>query len=307
LVFRRRVLWAVTLVWLLAMSPACADDETEQAAPSALDDDSVTVGSFDFAESELLAELYSQALETIGVDVDRAFRLGPRELVAPALTRGLIELVPEYAGTALEFVSLGSVPSQPDMRATYDALVREVVGRRIVALAPAAAQNVNAIVVTRETARRYDLDEISDLAELAPSMIFGGPPECPNRPFCLAGLERVYGLKFDTFIPLDVGDAVTRQALRRGDIDVALLFTTDPAIDGFVVLRDDRGLQPAENVVPLVHREVVDRWGAELVSALDAVSAHLTTDELRALNGAMADGEDAAQVAAAWLAEQELT
>jgi osmoprotectant transport system substrate-binding protein len=294
------------LAALFAAVTACGAEETRPAGVSALDDDAITVASFDFAESELLAEIYSQALEAKDLPVRRALRLGPRELVTPALVAGLVELVPEYAGTAVQFVSAGEVAPSGAARGTHDALTRALADRPVVALEPAPAQDANAVVVTQQTAERHGLETISDLADVAPTLTFGGPPECPTRPYCLVGLSEVYGLQFETFVGLDVGGPLTQQALTRGDIDVALLFTTDPSIDHLVVLRDDRALQPAENVVPLVRREAVERWGQELVATVDAVSAELTTEALRALNAEMDGGRGAADVAAAWLGTQEI-
>jgi osmoprotectant transport system substrate-binding protein len=174
---------------------------------------------------------------------------------------------------------------------------------RIVALTPAPAQDANSLVVTPQTAARYNLRKISDLKAVASDLTFGGPPECPTRPFCLEGLSQVYGLKFAHFLPLDSGGPLTHQALVGGHIDLALLFSTDPSIatDGLVVLADDRGLQPAENVTPLIRTEVVERYGARLVRLVNAVSASLTTDQLRALNRRVAGGEAAAAVAKQWL------
>ncbi len=137
---------------------------------------------------------------------------------------------------------------------------------------------MNAFVVTKETAQRYALHDVSDLGTVAPRLILGGPPECPTRPFCLMGLEQTYGLAFDEFVPLDAGGPLTHAALDKGVIDVAVLFSTDPAIDDLVELADDRGLQPAENVTPLVRRSVVARWGAPLVEVVDSVSRRLTTE-----------------------------
>jgi osmoprotectant transport system substrate-binding protein len=273
-----------------------------------LGDDAITVGSFDFAESEVLAEIYGQALEKGGFHVRRAFHLGPREFVAPALTRGLLELVPEYAGTALQFASLGRESSTADVRATRDDLVQTLAKDHVTALEPSPAQDANTFVVTRATAARYGLRTLSDVARVAPELIFGGPPECPSRPQCLAGLERVYKLKFKEFVRLDAGGPVTRQALKDGYVDVALLFTTDPSIDrgGLVELIDDRGLQPAENVIPLVRTEIVDRFGPEMVKLIDAVSARLTTAVLSDLNAEVASGKTEAAVAAGWLKVENL-
>ena len=207
--------------------------------------------------------------------------LGPREFVDPALSGGLIELVPEYAGSALTFRSRGTVQPSADVAATHAALLDVLADTGVTALASARAQNTNTFVVTPETARRFDLDELSDLAAVATDLRFGGPPECELRPLCLAGLRQRYGLRFGQVITLDSGGVVTHQALRNGSVDVALLFTTDPELTGFVELADDRALQPAENVTPLVRRDVVDRWGRGVVDVIDGVSAALDTDTLR--------------------------
>jgi osmoprotectant transport system substrate-binding protein len=304
----RRWIVLAALGCVAPLLPACAEQSEPRTTATALGDDTVTIGSFDFPESRLLAEVYGQALEAAGFDTMVAAGLGPRELVQPALARGLVELVPEYAGTALDFVSLGQSQGASDVDATHDALVRALEDGPLMALEPAPAQDANAIVVTRATADAFALSSISDLAAVASRLTFGGPPECPSRPFCLLGLEETYGLEFAGFLPLDAGGPLTYQALDQGYIDVALMFTTDPGIlrEALVVLDDDRTLQPAENVTPIVHRDVVERLGPSFTRAVDAVSARLTTDELRVLNGRLADGDAAADVAAAWLATQEL-
>jgi osmoprotectant transport system substrate-binding protein len=297
----------VVLVSMLAVLSACHAARNDHQAGSALQDDAITVGSFNFAESELLAEVYSQALTDGGYEVRRAFGLGPREFVVPALQSGLVELVPEYAGTAVEFLSRGASEPVADLGATHDALERTLVGSRVTALASAPASDANAVVVTERTADRLGLDRISDLATVASGLSFGGPPECPNRRFCLLGLEATYGLTFEEFVPLDVGGPLTRQALENGNVDVGLLFTTDPAVaeDGLVALEDDRDLQPAENVTPLVNREVLDRWGNQLVELVDGVSRDLTTQDLLDLNAQVESGRASiAAAAAAWLEER---
>jgi osmoprotectant transport system substrate-binding protein len=286
----------------------CGSQSAVDGRASALDDPAITVASFDFPESELLGEIYGQALAAGGFDVRFEHRLGPREVVQPALAGGLVEFVPEYAGTALEFLSLGDREPTTDTGATRAALGQVVDDDRIVTLAPAPAQDANAVVVTRELADRFDLNDISDLEAVAPGLTMGGPPECPTRPFCLAGLEHTYGLKFESFLPLDAGGPLTHQALAGGHIDVAVLFTTDPDIDAdhLVVLDDDRHLQPAENVIPLVRAEIVERGGNRLVRLVDGVSARLTTDDLRALNARVAADARVGDVAEHWLAGEGL-
>ena len=269
----------------------------------------ITVGSFDFAESVLLANIYGQALAAKGFPVRIFPNLGTRELVDPALMSGLIQLVPEYAGSALQFATLGRRSATSNVEATSAALANSVAGRGLVVAHPAAAQDANAIVVTTTIAARYGLRSISDLAIASPHLIFGGPPECPERSYCLRGLTQTYRVRFKEFVPLDTGGPLTLQALSAGEIDAGLLFTTDPAIVAkhLVILTDDRGLQPAENIVPMVRRDAVAKYGPGLIAALDAVSARLSTKSLRALDSRVElDGRDPRAVAREWLRAQGL-
>ena len=268
----------------------------------------ITVGSFDFAESGLLAEIYGQALAVHGFRVRIMPELGNRELVDPALMNGLIQVVPEYAGSALEFVSLGRLSATSSVEATNTALAAAVDDAGLVVGRPAPAQDTNAIVVTAATAARYGLRSVVDLARVAPRLVFGGPPECPGRPYCLPGLEHTYGIHFKRFIPLDAAGPLTLQALDAGNINAALLFSTNPSIrtQHLVVLADDRGLQPAENITPLIRRDVVVRYGGGLVAALNKVSAHLDTGSLRAMDALVQRGQTPRRVAATWLRMQGL-
>jgi osmoprotectant transport system substrate-binding protein len=265
------------------------------------------VGSFDFPESELLASIYAQALRARGIDARVLPSVGSRELLEPALARGLVDILPEYAGSALGFLTRGRV--QPaSLAATHRALASALRRHGLDALAPARAEDVNTIVVTRETARRFGLRTVSDLAPVAGRLSFGGPPECRTRPLCLAGLERVYGLRFGRFIELDTGGPLTLQALRAGQLDVGLLFSTDPGIPAnrLVPLRDDRNLQPPENVTPVLRTATLSALGTRGRSAIDDVSARLTTRMLRGLNARLLEGATPSDVAARWLAEQGL-
>jgi osmoprotectant transport system substrate-binding protein len=278
------------------------------ARTTALDDDAITVASFNFAESVLLAELYGQALRSAGFRVELALDLGAREFVQPALQKGLVELVPEYAGSALEFVA-GNGSASADERATHRTLARAMASRGLTVLAASPAQDRNGIVVTSETATRFDLHTISDLRPVAPQMAFGGPPECPERPLCLGGLISLYDLRFESFEPLDEGGALTVAALQAGQVQAALLFTSDGQIDahGFVLLKDDRHLQPAENVTPIIRTDALAMFGLRLTEVTNAVSAALTTEDLRRMNRDVAAGEASAAVAAGWLAERGIT
>jgi osmoprotectant transport system substrate-binding protein len=267
------------------------------------------VGSFNFPESILLAYIYADALAARGFPVRILPDLGTRELVDPALENGLIQLVPEYSGSALDFLGLGRPAATASTAATYRALTRVAESRGLVAAQPAPAQDANAIVVTAQTAARYHLRSIADLARAAPGLVFGGPPECQERADCLLGLERTYGLHFKAFTPTDTGGPVTMQALDSGQIGVGLLFTTDPGIPEhhLVILADTRALQPAENIVPLVRRGTATRYGPRLLARLNAVSARLSTSALRDLDARVElTGRGPRTVADGWLRAEAL-
>jgi osmoprotectant transport system substrate-binding protein len=302
----------VGLCLLIVLMPGCSLS-LEAKGPSrpvvVTGDDEVTVASFNFSESELLAEIYAQALESKGFTVSRALNLGPRELVEPALQRGLIEFVPEYLGTALQFLQPGSPATSADLEATRQRFIDALRTKGVDVLASAPAEDANALVVTAETAARFGLKTISDLISVAPQLVLGGPPECPSRPLCLQGLKTTYRLSFKSFKPLDASGPLTAAELAAGQVDVAVLFTTDGDIParGFIVLEDDRRLQPTENVTPVVRREVVDRYGRRFTDVVNAVSAHLTTQALRELNRRLSIGSASpAQLAASWLRSEGL-
>jgi osmoprotectant transport system substrate-binding protein len=234
--------------------------------------------------------------------------LGTRELVMPALVQGLVELVPEYAGSALVFLS-GPASASADHDANHRALGSELSGFGVTALDASPAEDQNGFAVTRETAARFDLHTLSDLAAVADQFTFGGPPECLRRPSCLPGLESTYGIEFgNEILTLDSGGGRTVAALAQGTVDVALLFTSDGALElnDFVLLQDDKGLQPAENVTPVVRLGALERFPA-LAATVNAVSALLTTDELRSMNAEVGGGGDPRAIAGAWLVRNGLS
>jgi osmoprotectant transport system substrate-binding protein len=271
--------------------------------------DAIRIASFNFPESELLAQMYGQALSAAGIPVELQLNLGPRELVLPALERGLVDLVPEYAGSALDFVSLGRTAATADPTRTHRLLTATMAERNIDVLDASAARDENGFAVTAATAGDFGLRTISDLAAVASRMTFGGPVECPQRPLCLPGLRAVYGLRFASFSALDASGPLTTAALTSGQVDVALMFTTAAQIDTdhFVLLQDDRGLEPAENVTPVVRSSVIARYGSKVAEIANAVSKHLTTSDLRRLNAEVASGgATPASVAERWLTEHGL-
>jgi osmoprotectant transport system substrate-binding protein len=247
--------------------------------------ESVIVASFNFPESELLAEIYAQSLEHAGVPVQREFDLGPRELVQPAQRQGLVDVVPEYLGTALTSIAPGASVDRMDPAAVLAALRSHLALWHLSALRPAAASDQNGFAVTPATAGRLHLRTLSDLAAAKPALTMGGPSECPTRPYCLAGLQRLYGLRVKQFLPFD-DETQRMEALYEGVIDVAVTFTTDGwlATRRLALLRDDRRLQPTEQVVPVVSDRVLQRYGMRLQHSLDAVSARLDSRSLIFLN-----------------------
>ena len=300
---RRRTVGALGMAVAIVLAlVACQDGGTTTRVP---DETAITIASFDFDESEVTAELYAGALRSAGFEVHHVRRVGAREVVLPALERGLIDVVPEYAGSALEF--LGG-HATADRRATHAALRVALGPRGIEPLTASPAQSRNGLVVTSQTASDHALRTISDLRAFAPELILGGPPECPQRELCLPGFRSTYGLDFEAFLALDAGGPITAEAVQRGTVDVGVLFTSDGGLaeHDLVLLEDDRRLQPAENLTPLVRRDAVARFGPEMVELLDAVSAALSTDELRGLNASVLSGVPPARVAAVWLAEQGL-
>lgn len=290
--FRSRAVGAVLALALVAT--ACGSGDSTDGEP-------ITVASFGFNESVIVAEIYAQALERAGYEVERSMNLGAREVVKPALESGEIDLVPEYVGTIDSF--LGGSPTS-DADATYEEAkgLYEELGVTLLAYSP--AEDKNAYVVTAETAQANGLTTISDLGPVAGDFKFGGPPECPEREFCLQGLETVYGLEFAEFVPLDAAGPITIAALEGGDVDLALLFSSQGVIaeKGWVVLEDDMGLQPAENLVPAIRMDVVDAYGDDLTDLLSEVSEKIEQDALTEMNKrADLDGDDPAVVAGEWL------
>ena len=251
--------------------------------------------------------MYAQVLENAGYEVSRQLDIESREVRLPAMESGDIDIAPEYLASLLSVLDPEGTEKEP---ATADPVE---VGTRLeplladIGLETLTASDVvdtNAFVVTQETADEFGLTAVSDLASVAGDMTLGGPPECPKRPFCIPGLKDVYGVEFGDFKSLDYGASIT--ALAGGEIDVALLFSTDGTIadQGFVVLEDDQGLQAADNITPLVRSEIASD---EVVELLNAVSAELTEDEITELNKrANVDVEDPADLAEEFLTDHGL-
>jgi osmoprotectant transport system substrate-binding protein len=253
-----------------------------------------------FAENQIVAEMYAQVLEGAGYTVQRHLDLRSREVSQNALESGQIDVKPEYLSSLLLFLDPNAEPSADagEVAREVDRLLRP---RGITLLTPSPAQDTNRFVANAETAERFRLTTLSSLAAVADRLTMGGPPECPQRPLCLPGLHRVYGIIFNDFTPLDAGGPQTVAALRSNQVQIGLLFSTDPSIEanGFVPLEDDRHLQNAENITPVIRSE---RLNDEVRSLLDPVSARLSTENVTELVGKVQlDGQDVATVARGFL------
>ncbi|GAA4930233.1 osmoprotectant transport system substrate-binding protein [Actinomycetospora succinea] len=273
---------------------------TQPAAPSA--QGTVRIGSANFTENRLVAEIYATALETKGVAVERRFGIGSRETYYPALQRGEIDLVPDYTGNLLQFLDPQATATASDE--IYQQLTTKV-APNLQLLQQSAAEDKDAVVVTRAYATQNNLRSIQDLAPLCSTISFGGPPEFQQRSYGVPGLQRNYNCTFREFRALDAGGPLTVAALRDGTVQAADLFTTDAAIpeNDFVVLEDPRSNFAAQNVVPLVNR--AKSSDPRVTDTLNQISARMDTAQLTQLNQRLAgpDRPDPAQVARDWLAQ----
>lgn len=245
---------------------------------------SVVVGSANFPESELLAEIYALALQAKGVKVTTKLNIGAREVYYPQVENGTISIIPEYNGTLLS-VEVDKT-STAKTTAQVDAVLAAKLPSSLTVLNPAAAQDSDSVTVTQATATRDHLKTIADLAPYAKNFTFGGPPEFKTRPAGLPGLKADYGLTFKGFDPLDESGPITLAALTSGRVQVADVFTTTPQIvtDHLVSLTDPKFNFAAQNVIPLVYKPALT---PTIKSVLNAVSAKLSTQALLQMDTAV--------------------
>lgn len=275
--------------------------------------DKVTVGAFNFTESQILAELYAGVLTEAGFGVTIQQSTN-REVLGPALEAGEVQVVPEYLGTYTEYLNRSI--NGPDAPAVASGNVDQTwqegqvlaESRGITLLDPSPAADQNAFAVTRAYAESNGLQTLSDLAALSQTspIRLGGPPECPERPFCQLGLQDRYGVVIGSFVPLDAGGPLTKQALEQGSIDMGLIFSSDGGVAALdlVVLEDDLALQQVDNVVPAV---LTSALTGGMADALNALSAAMTTDDLIAMNKAVdIDRKTPQQVAQDFLKSKNL-
>jgi osmoprotectant transport system substrate-binding protein len=296
--FARKLVVATVCVALAACSPSVPGRISH--GPGGLKGTIVVGVSGAFTENQLVAEMYAQVLERAGYTVERELDLRSREISQNALESGRIDLKPEYLSSLLLFLDPNAQASaNTGGAAGQDSRLLE--RRGITVLTPSPAQDTNEFVANAKTAQRFDLTTLSSLMPVAGQLTFGGPPECAQRPFCMPGLKKVYGILFDDFRALDVGGQQTIAALKTDEVQIALLFSTDPSIgqNGFVPLADDKHLQNAENITPVIRTE---KLNDEVRRLLDAVSARLSTEKVTELVGKVViDKQNVAAVAKAFL------
>lgn len=293
----RRLWTAAAVVTAVLVGVACSltSDPTDvELLP--VDPDVLRVASFDFLESEVLGELLAQALEGAGLQVERHLGLGSREMLQPALQQGHVDVLPEYLAALLEFEKEGEVLPLDDADEVERLLAEDLADDGVTVLPHAPAVDRDGIAMRAAVASELGIETVDDLAAHASELDFVGPPECPERPACLPRLE-ARGVRFAHFTGLPAGLAIAL-ALRAGEADVGLMFTSDPLVEqhGLILLEDEHEPQRAENIVPLVRDEVMARHGDRIRAAFAQVMPKLTTQALRGLNRSASDGEPIPEV-----------
>ena len=294
---------AVALAAAAALLTGCSSGDTSD---NPLDGDkaeagTVVVGSNNFAESTLLADIYGEALKAKGIKVSYKPNIGSRETTYGLLKNGSVTVLPEYNGSLLAYLDAKAPQESAE---AVNAAVKKKLDPKLTLLESSPAEDKDSVSVNAETAKKYDLTADSTLADLkdaAPDLLIGGSPEFQTRHQGLKGLESEYGLKFKSFKALDAGGPLTQAALTKNTVQAADIFTTDPTItkEGFVVLKDPKNLFGFANVTPLVHKSGLS---AEGVAALNAVSAKLDTKTLLDLDSQVQlENKDPLDVAKEWL------
>lgn len=299
---RALTIGAASAAVLLVLSACSGSDPLAADSPSAAPATTIVIGSQDYYSNEIIAEIYAQALEDAGYDVDRQFRIGQREAYVPEIESGAIDLFPEYSGPLLQYWT-------PDTEArladdVYAALAATTPdGLRVLDQSPATDQD--SYTVTRAFANEWGIETIEDLADVTVPLTLGGNSEGENRPNGPQGLLGTYGVEVG-FTPIeDGGGPLTVKALQDGDIQLAIIYTADPSIskNDLVSLVDTKGLFLASHVVPVASDDV----DAEAAAIINEISAAMGAEELIALNARSVDEQlPAATIAADWLAEQDL-
>ena len=272
-------------------STGAATTEATGGAASAIESNpdnkkvKLTIGSKNFTEQKLLGEIYAQGLAAAGYTIDKQLNLGDENIALKALEQDEISAYPEYTGTALgSFFKVPSNEIPKDPQVAYEQAKADFAKRKITALPPTPFTSSNEVGLTKEKADELGVSKISDLEGKSQDLTLYGSPECRQREDCLLGLQRVYGLKFKKFVPVDI--ALRHQVLDKGQADLSIVFTTDPQIkrNGYVLLEDDKGMFPPYNSMLLVRDDTYEQAGLDLPEVVGKLQAGLTAPVIQELN-----------------------
>jgi osmoprotectant transport system substrate-binding protein len=302
---RRTRITAVLVASAAAVSLAgCSSSAKAGASPlqgASAASGTIVVGGNNFPESTLLADVFGEALKAKGLKVVYKYNIGSREVSYGLLKNNTVTVMPEYNGSLLAYLDKTATPTST---ADTDTQLTAKLPSTLQLLNPATAEDKDSLTVTAATAAKYKLTKDSDIADLAPiakDLVLGAAPEFQTRQQGIVGLTSVYGLKFKGFKALDAGGQLTKAALKKGDIQVGDVFTVDSdiAANGWVTLKDSKGLFGYQNVIPVAQKNGLPQAG---VDALNAVTAKLDTATLMDLDAKVgASGADPLAVADTWL------
>jgi osmoprotectant transport system substrate-binding protein len=285
-------------------APAAGIQKNDKNASTKL-----VIGSKNFTEQKILGEIYAQAFEAAGYGVSTQLNLGDEKTALKALEAGDISAYPEYTGTALlSFFGYAADKIPKNALLAYAKAKQGFAKKDLTALLPTPFTSSNEVAVTKETADKYGLKKISDLSKVASKLTLYGSPECRQRLDCLLGLEKVYGLKFKKFVPVDI--ALRHEVLSKGQADVSIVFTTDPQIkrEGEVLLEDDKGMFPPYNSTLVIRNDVLQKAGPDLQKVVEQVNKGLTDEVMQELNARVdLDKKTPDVVAGEYLKESGLT
>jgi osmoprotectant transport system substrate-binding protein len=298
---------------VMVLASACSSGGSGSSASQAVlgasgaGNGTIKLGSDGFYESQLMAEIYGQALEAKGFKIDRTgLGLGTRKVTAAALESGKIDLKPEYIGSGLAYYQ-GTATGDPAQNEQNLQKILDGKGGGITVLNYSPAADQNAFVVTKATSTKDNLTTLDQVPSITPALKFGVATDCATNPVCAAALKAAYGIDVSGALPLSACDQPMVDAIKAGTIDVGELCSTQPDIaqNGWVVLSDDKHTQPADNIAPLVRNDLLAKVDkASLEAVLNSVSSKMTTDALTQLNAQYVfDKKDIATIAKSWLSQ----
>src|SRR3954447_10291027 len=288
-----------------AAPTAAAGQITKNPANSSI---ALKIGSKNFTEQKVLGEIYAQGLAAAGYNTTTDLNLGDQDTALAALKGGDIDAYPEYTGTALTaFFHKDAADLPTDPQGAYEQAKTLFSKEGITAFPPTPFTDSNEVAVTKATADKYGLKNISDLSKVADQLTLYGSPECRKRMDCLLGLEKIYGLKFKKFTPVAIEQR--HEVLQSGRADVSIVFTTDPQIkrNGEVLLEDDKGMFPPYNPTLVMKQTTADKAGPDLAKTIDAIQKPLTDEAMQELDARVdLDKLQPAEVAKQYLSETGL-